>query len=82
MTARSGKPCTIRFRNSNGPIYGVSVVQQARNGTARSTGYANVTYRSRSGFIGSDTFTFASKGQTPGGAPSTRTIVVAVDVTR
>jgi hypothetical protein len=82
MTVSSGRPCTIRFRNSNGPVYGVSVVQPARNGAARSTGYANITYKSRSGFVGSDTFTFAAKGQTPNGAPSTRTIIVAVNVIR
>ncbi|MDB5600037.1 MAG: hypothetical protein JWN71_2081 [Xanthobacteraceae bacterium] len=80
MTVRSGRPCTIRFRSSTGPLHSVNVVQRPSNGTVRTGGHASVTYQSRSGFIGGDTFTYARQGQTPGGAPSTRTVTVAVAV--
>jgi hypothetical protein len=80
MIVRSGRPCTIRFRSSSGPMFSVNVVQRPSNGTVRTGGLASVTYQSRSGYTGRDTFTYARQGQTIDGAPSTRTVTVAVAV--
>lgn len=80
MAVRSGKPCTIRFRSSSGPMYGVKVVQAPGNGTVRVDGLGSVTYQSRAGYTGRDAFTYARHGETRGGAPSLRTVRVAVNV--
>jgi hypothetical protein len=80
MIAPSGRPCTIRFRSSSGPMYAVNVLQRPSNGTVRTNGHLNVTYQSRSGYVGSDAFTYARRGQTKGGASSTQTVTVAVSV--
>jgi hypothetical protein len=79
MTVSSGKPCTIRFRSS-GPMFHVNIVQAPRHGTVRTAEVASVIYQSRSGFVGDDTFSYARRGLTTRGAPTTRTIKVAVSV--
>ena len=80
MQADSGKPCRIRFRSSSGPMFSVEIVQRPANGTARIGEGNSVIYTSRPGYVGSDTFTYARRGQTRGGASAVRTIRVAVTV--
>jgi Bacterial Ig domain len=80
MTARSGKPCTIRFVRSPGPMYSADIVQRPSNGTVRVGSMNSIIYTSRAGFVGNDTFTYARRGLTSGGQPATRTIRIAVRV--
>lgn len=80
MTVRSGRPCAIHLRSSSGPMFSVNVVQRPGHGSVRAGGLASVVYQSRAGFVGRDTFTYARQGQTLSGAPSTRTVIVAVYV--
>jgi hypothetical protein len=81
MTVDSGKPCRIRFSSSSGPMDRVEIVQRPTNGTVQTDGLMGVTYRSRAGFTGSDAFTYARKGMSKAGTPSTRTVQVSVTVT-
>jgi Bacterial Ig domain len=80
MTARSGKPCSIRFTRSTGPMHSVDIVQRPSNGTVRVGAMDSVIYTSRAGFVGNDTFTYARRGLTTGGHPATRTVRIAVRV--
>jgi hypothetical protein len=80
MWASSGKPCTIRFLSSSGPIHRVEIVQRPTNGSVQVGGILSLIYKSRPGFVGSDSFTYARHGLTKGGAPTTRTVRVAVTV--
>jgi len=80
MSADSSKPCRIRFGSSSGPMDRVEIVQRPTNGTVTTDGLMGVTYRSRAGYTGSDSFTYARRGLTHAGTPSTRTVQVSVTV--
>jgi hypothetical protein len=80
MSADSGKPCRIRFSSSSGPMSSVEIVQRPSSGTLTTDGLMGVTYRSRAGYTGSDSFIYARKGLTKAGTPSTRTVQVSVTV--
>jgi hypothetical protein len=58
----------------------VEIVQRPTNGTLQTDGLMGLTYRSRAGFTGSDSFTYARKGQSKAGTSSTRTVRVSVTV--
>jgi hypothetical protein len=80
MTARSGRPCSIRMRTSAGPTSGASIVQHPANGTLSIGGGNRIIYRSRPGFVGSDAFAYARHGLDRYNSPVTRTVRVAVRV--
>jgi hypothetical protein len=80
MAAPSGKPCRIKFLSSSGPMQGVEIVQRPSNGTVRVGGADSVTYTSRPGFVGSDSFAYARRGLSRGNQPVTRTVRVAATV--
>ena len=80
MTARSGKPCTIRFGRSSGPMYVAEIVQRPSNGTARVGALDSIVYTSKPGFVGSDAFVYARRGRTTGNDPATRTVRVSLRV--
>ena len=81
MTVSSGDRCPIRLRTSSGPNHSTEVVQRPSNGTVAAEAPHRVVYRSRAGYVGSDTFTFAWRGLTTGNSPIARTVRVNVRVT-
>src|SRR5262245_62986266 len=74
ITARSGKPCAIRFTSSTGPMYSAEILQRPANGTVRVGSMNSIIYTSRPGFVGSDAFIYARRGLTTGNQPATRTV--------
>ena len=82
MTIRSGKRCAVYLLISAGPTYSTHIVQRPSHGTAVMTRSNRIVYQSRSGFVGSDSFTYARHGESATGTPITRTVRVLVTVTR
>jgi hypothetical protein len=80
MQADSGKPCRIRLRNSPGPMLSVEIMQRPVNGSVRIAEANSVIYTSRAGYVGSDAFIYARRGQTTTGAAAVRTVRIAVTV--
>lgn len=80
MTVRSGKNCRIVLARSHGPIYSAHIVQKPSNGTAQIDGGNRVIYKSRAGFVGSDSFTYARRGLDTRNNPVTRTVRIVVRV--
>ena len=80
MTVNSGGTCRIKLRHSAGPTYGAHIVQRASNGSVTVDGSNRIVYRSRAGFVGSDSFTYARTGESRGGDAVTRTVRVSVRV--
>jgi Bacterial Ig domain len=81
MTVSSGARCAIKLKRSSGPTYGAHIVQRASNGTVAVDGSNNIVYRSRAGYVGSDSFTYARTGESRGGNAVTRTVRISVTVT-
>ena len=81
MTVNSGARCSIKLKRSRGPTYGAHIVQRASNGTVAVDGSNRIVYRSRAGYVGNDSFTYARTGESRGGDAVTRTIRVSVTVT-
>jgi hypothetical protein len=81
MTVSSGARCSIKLKRSSGPTYGAHIVQRASNGTATVDGSNRIVYRSRTGYVGSDSFTYARTGETRVGNAATRTVRISVTVT-
>jgi hypothetical protein len=81
MTVTSGARCSIKLKRSSGPIYGAHIVQGAANGTVTVDGSNRVVYRSRAGYVGSDSFTYARTGESRVGNAVTRTARINVSVT-
>jgi len=81
MTVNSGASCAIRLRHSRGPTYGAHIVQRASHGTVTVDGSNRIVYRSRDGYTGSDSFTYARTGESTVGAAVTRTVRISVTVT-
>jgi Big-like domain-containing protein len=81
MTVSSGARCSIKLKHSSGPTYGAHIVQRASNGTVTVDGSNRVVYRSRAGYVGSDSFTYARTGESRVGNASTRTVRISVTVT-
>jgi hypothetical protein len=81
VTVRSGKRCFVRLIISAGPVYSTHVVQVPSHGTAALASSNRVVYQSRSGFVGSDSFTYARRGESATGRAITRTVRVLVTVT-
>ena len=81
MTVSSGAPCRIMLKHSAGPTYSAEIVQRPSHGTATVDGSNRIVYRSHPGFVGSDAFTYARRGESKGGDAVTRTVRVSVNVT-
>lgn len=80
MTAGSGQPCQIYPSVGGGNIItSVTISAMPANGTASANGGDAVTYQSRPGFTGQDSFTFTISGSGPGGAGSSA-VQVGVNV--
>jgi hypothetical protein len=79
MSAGSGQPCQV-YANVGGTniVNSVAVIAPPRHGTA-SVSDNVVTYRSRPGFTGADSFTFQVSGSGPGGSGSS-SVQVGVSV--
>ena len=79
MSAGSGQPCRI-YAGAGGTniVNSVAVIASPRHGTA-SVSDTVVTYRSRPGFTGQDSFTFQVSGSGPGGSGSS-SVQVSVSV--
>jgi len=80
MTVRSGRTCSLNFR-SRGPTHQTVILARPSHGTVSVGGVGAVTYRSRSGYVGSDTFTYARRGLDARNNPINATIRIAVTVT-
>jgi hypothetical protein len=81
MTVSSGARCSIKLKHSSGPTYGAHIVQRAANGTVSVDGSNRIVYRSRAGYVGSDSFSYARTGESKGGDAVTRTVRIDVTVT-
>jgi hypothetical protein len=81
MTVSSGASCSIKLKRSGGPTYGAHIVERASNGAVTVDGSNRIVYRSRAGYVGSDSFTFARTGESRVGNAVTRTVRVSVTVT-
>lgn len=81
MTARSGRPCSIRMRTSSGPTSGASIAQRPANGSVTIGGGNRIIYRSRPGFVGGDAFAYARHGHDRYNSATIRTVRVTVTVT-
>jgi hypothetical protein len=81
MTVSSGAPCGWGLGNSLGPTFTTHTVRQPSHGTVYFIKTHDVIYRSRPGFVGSDSFTFARRGASMGGSSHVRTVRVSVTVT-
>jgi hypothetical protein len=80
MTVRMGKPCHLNFRSA-GPTERTAVLVRPSNGTLVLGSIGRLTYRSRAGFVGSDTFTYARRGFDARNNPMDATVRVSVKVT-
>jgi hypothetical protein len=79
MTARSGEPCSMPLITGGRASYsGIVITRPARGGTARADS-SGVTYRSKPGYKGVDSFAFSVSGTTPFRTGST-TVEVRVTV--
>src|SRR5438128_1283871 len=79
MTVGSGKPCAIPLRaGARSTFSGVSISAPARNGTARA-GSTGVTYQSKPGYKGADSFAFTVSGTNTRG-PGKSTVQLTVNV--
>lgn len=81
MTVSSGDRCSIRLRLSSGPTHGVVIVQRPTHGSVATQAPNGVVYRSRSGYVGNDEFTYAWRGLGTNNNQATRTVRVKVTVT-
>jgi len=81
MTVSSGSPCSIKLKHSRGPTYGAHIVQRASNGSVTVDGRNRIVYRSRAGYVGSDSFAYARTGESRGGNAVTRSVRIQVNVT-
>src|SRR5262245_27878501 len=81
MTVSSGARCRIKLKHSRGPTYSAHIVERPSHGTATVDSGNRIIYRSRPGFVGSDSFTYARRGETHAGVPTTRTVRISVNVT-
>ncbi len=81
MTVSSGAECRIVMKHSRGPTYSAHIVDRPSHGTATVASGNRIVYRSRPGYVGSDSFAYARRGETHAGAPTTRTVRISVNVT-
>jgi hypothetical protein len=79
MTVKAGKSCSIQLRFSSGAVETTRLVSRPAVGAARVSG-TRITYVPRSGYTGSDRFTYARAGQDRYGRPSVKTVNVNVTV--
>lgn len=79
MIAESGRSCGIGLVSSDGPVKSTWISTQARNGTATATG-TRVSYKSRPGFTGRDSFTYSRTLIDRYGKPGTKIVVVTIEV--
>ena len=79
MLANSGKPCTVNLSTGGRHSFSAIVISaQARNGTARASA-SGVTYQSKPGYKGADSFAFRMTGSDASGS-GTSSIQVGVTV--
>jgi hypothetical protein len=79
MLANSGKPCTINLSTGGRHSFSAIVISaQARNGVARASA-SGVTYQSKPGYKGADSFAFRMTGSDASGS-GTSSIQVGVTV--
>ena len=79
MTTKSGQPCSMPLVTGGRASYsGIVISRPPRGGTARADS-SGVTYQSRPGYKGPDSFAFRVSGTTPHGTGST-TVEVRVVV--
>jgi hypothetical protein len=81
MTVRSGRNCDIQLTFSAGPTHSVRIVQRPSNGSLQIDGRNRVIYKSRTGFVGSDSFVYSRGGMDTRNNPVTRTVRINVRVT-
>src|SRR5262245_5523146 len=78
INADSGEPCNIKLTEGRGTIIKrIVVLSQPSKGSVSSPNIVNVTYRSRPGFQGQDSFVFGVVGSKEG-VPGTAKVAVTV----
>jgi hypothetical protein len=80
MTARSGKPCSIRLARTSGAMLSVQIVARPTQGSVIVGSGNRVIYQSRPGYTGPDAFTYARSGLNRQNDKVVRTVRVAVRV--
>jgi len=81
MRVNSGGTCRLRFGSSTGPMYSVEIPQRPSHGTVQTDALHTVVYTAHRGYVGRDSFTYARRGNTKFGTPTTRSVRVLVTVT-
>jgi Bacterial Ig domain len=80
MRVTSGDACGYRLRDSLSPVHTIAIAQRPSNGAA-TVDVNRVRYRSRPGFVGNDTFTYAMHGHSAlSGSPAVWRVRVHVTV--
>jgi len=80
MVVSSGTPCSVKLKRSLGPTYGFHTAERPSHGSV-AVGDNRITYRSRPGYVGADSFVFQSRGETRQGNPNTIAARIRVTVT-
>src|SRR5512146_2925033 len=76
MTVKSGKRCFIWLRYSHGPIFTAHIVTRPSHGSLSIDANNRIVYQPARNYTGSDSFTYARKGQDTRNNPITRTVRV------
>jgi hypothetical protein len=79
MTVKAGKRCSVYFGGTDGAVTETLITQKARVGTA-STENSRVVYAAKTGFNGSDEFTYGRRGTDRYGNPSLMSAHIVVTV--
>jgi len=80
MTVKSGKSCSINFRSA-GPTDRHTIAQRPKNGSLQVGDVGRITYRSRAGYVGNDSFVYVRSGRDMSNNRGDRTVRIAVTVT-
>jgi|SRR5215831_435770 len=81
MTVKTGSRCFIWLNHSGGPISSAHIVARPAHGSLNIDSTNRIVYQPRSGYTGSDSFTYARKGLDTRNNPITRTVRISVTVT-
>ncbi|HEY8382113.1 MAG TPA: hypothetical protein VIL09_08190 [Microvirga sp.] len=80
IKVKANKFCRIAMSRGIGGLRDPRITKQARFGAAAINGFA-VVYRPKSGFVGTDSFTYARENWDRWGNKAVRTVNVTVEVT-
>lgn len=79
MTAKSGRSCSIGLASSEGPVKSTRISARPSHGSAVAN-ETRVSYTSKPGYAGEDSFTYSRELTDRYGKQGTKTVVVNVTV--